>query len=106
MSEVIYCFSYFQAKDNYREQLITALQQLIAPTRLEEGCLEYELLTDINDPNLLIMFEKFVSPQALAEHEEQPYIKSFVASAMERFCEKVSWHEAREVTADSKNHNR
>lgn len=88
----VYCFSYFVAKPIHRENLINALLALINPTRSETGCLQYELLIDNENPNFLIMLEKFTSQTALDEHEQQPYIKYFVENEMELYCEKVSWH--------------
>ncbi|QLH43294.1 MAG: antibiotic biosynthesis monooxygenase [Coxiellaceae bacterium] len=61
----VYCLSYFYSKPDHREKLINSLLALIAPTRAEKGCLQYDLLIDKDDPNLLIMLEKFSNLKAL-----------------------------------------
>ena len=94
----IICLSYFTAREDQLENLINALSALIEPTRRNKECLQYELVQDIKNPNLLIMIEKFTSQQALANHENQPHIKSFVENDMDRLCSEVTWHEAKEVT--------
>ncbi len=90
----IFCLSYFTAKPGCSDELITALTQLISPTRSEKGCLLYELARDKSNQDFLIMVEKFINAEALAIHEEQPYIKNFVENVMNKLCEKVTWHEA------------
>ncbi len=97
MTTEVYCLSYFHAKPEYRTALIDALLKLIEPTRAEQHCLQYELLLDNDNPNFLIMLEKFTTQQALDEHEQQPYIKHFVDHEMEQYCEKITWNVAREI---------
>jgi quinol monooxygenase YgiN len=89
-----YCVSYLMPKEGCREKLITALQALIEPSLAEAGCLIYEMCVDIHDANHIIMVEKFTSSDALAYHEEQPYVKDFSENVMYTLCDKVSWHEA------------
>jgi len=94
----IYCLSYFTAKPSRTDELIAALIQLINPTRSEDGCLLYELAIDKSNQCFLIMIEKFINAEALAIHEEQPYIKNFVENVMDKLCEKVAWHEANVIS--------
>ncbi len=94
----IYCLSYFTAKSGCTDELIAELMQLINPTRSEDGCLLYELAIDKTDPCFLIMIEKFISAEALAIHEAQPYVKNFVENVMDKLCENVAWHEAKVIS--------
>ncbi|OGT30719.1 MAG: hypothetical protein A3E87_07100 [Gammaproteobacteria bacterium RIFCSPHIGHO2_12_FULL_35_23] len=94
-TEEVYCFSYFKAKPEFREKLIAALLKLITPTRQEPGCLLYELLISQEDSNFLIMTEKFINEQALAEHEKHTYIKNFIENEMAHYCQVVTWHVAK-----------
>lgn len=100
LGECVVCLSYFQVKPQYKKALIDELFKLIEPTRGEPGCLLYELLIDNEDPNFLIMSEKFVSEEALAFHEKQSYVAAFVEGPMVEMCEKVSWNVAREIKLD------
>ncbi|MBS3905009.1 MAG: antibiotic biosynthesis monooxygenase [Simkania sp.] len=96
-SPTILCLSYFQAKPQYRDVLILELLKLVESTRAERGCIYYELFLDNEDPNFLIVAEKFVNQQALDDHEKKPYIVSFVEGPMDEYCKKVTWHVAREL---------
>lgn len=87
------------AKQGYLDELIKAITKLIEPTRLEPGCLQYELLLDTENSHFLIMLEKFIDLKALEEHENQPYIKHFVENEMSLLCEHVSWNVARQIDA-------
>jgi quinol monooxygenase YgiN len=98
LSKYVVCLSYFRAKPQYRDELIQALLNLIEPTRAEPGCLQYDLLLDKENPNFLIMAEKFDSQKALDDHEQQPYIKHFVEHFMSQYCEEVTWNTCNELT--------
>ena len=93
----ILCLSYFQAKPEHRNEFIQELLNLVEPTRSEPGCIHYELFLDNDDPNFLIMSEKFINQKALDEHEQKPYITRFVEGPMITYCEKVTWNVAREI---------
>jgi quinol monooxygenase YgiN len=95
----VVCLSYFQAKPEFRDELVEELLKLVEPTRDEPGCILYELLADDQDPNYLIMLEKFTSDKALDLHEKQPYIVRFVKGPMLKYCEKVTWNVARGIGA-------
>lgn len=97
LSGYVTCLSYFRVKSEYREKLIKALFDLIEPTRAEPGCLQYDFLLDGEDPNFLIMAEKFVNQAALDEHEQQPYIKNFVENFMSQYCVEVTWNTCKEI---------
>jgi quinol monooxygenase YgiN len=85
------------AKPGARDELIKALTKLVEPTRLEPGCLQYELLADTENTHFFIMLEKFADQKALELHEEQPYIKHFVENEMNLLCEQVSWNVAKQI---------
>lgn len=97
LSEEIVCLSYFEVKPEYRDTLINALLNLISPTRDEPGCLQYDLILDNENPNFLIIIEKFINKNALDHHEKQPYIVKFVENMMNKYCNKVTWHVGREI---------
>lgn len=54
-----------------KEALVrAALQKLIAPTRDEAGCIEYDLYENADSPGEFTFFEKWTSREALDEHLE------------------------------------
>jgi len=93
----IFCISCFHAKPQYRDELIRELLKLIEPTRAEPGCIYYELYLDNEDPNFIILSSKFMNLKALDDHEKELYIVRFLEGPMVKYCEKVTWNEAREI---------
>ena len=68
--------------DKLTETLQT-LGGLIAPTRVEEGCITYELLQNVEDPLDLTFVEEWASPEALDAHFETEHFKAVAARADE-----------------------
>jgi quinol monooxygenase YgiN len=61
------------------EKLAEQLRALVAPTRLEAGCLAYELHRDPENPGKFMFYERFCSQAALDEHLATPHFKAFLA---------------------------
>jgi len=76
------------AKKNYEEALRVELLKLIAPTRLEEGCLVYTLHQDNIDPALFIFYETWASSAALEAHRNSPHFLRYVATVGSMLKEK------------------
>lgn len=93
----IYAIAYFHTKPEHTEDCKQALSKLIAPTHAEPGCIQYTMLTDTEDQQLLIMLEQFKDQDAFDEHVAQPYVQDFMNNAMNQYCEKVYWHEAKKA---------
>jgi quinol monooxygenase YgiN len=65
------------------------LLKLIAPTRNEEGCSEYSLHQDNEDPALFIFYENWESPACLEQHIKSPHYKKYIAAVDGMIAEKV-----------------
>lgn len=94
LNEFAYCVEYFYAKPDCREKLIEALLKLVEPTRSKSGCLQYDLLQDSPNPNLIILLVKFGNKEMMTQHEQQPYIKKFGETELQQYCEKFIWNDA------------
>ena len=94
LTESAYCVEYFYAKAGYREKLLASLLDLTEPTLAEEGCLQYDLLQDSNNPNLIILLVKVSNKQTMLMHEQQPLIKKFAENELTQYCEKFVWNDA------------
>ena len=68
------------------DETLSAFDSLVAATRLEEGCIVYELLQNVGDPNDLTFVEEWSSPEALQEHFETDHFKAVAARAEELFA--------------------
>jgi quinol monooxygenase YgiN len=64
-----------KAKPGMEQRMQRDLLALLAPTRSEAGCLIFDLLIDINDPTVFMLYENWESKAALDVHFEQPYVK-------------------------------
>jgi quinol monooxygenase YgiN len=47
----------------------------VEPSRAEEGCIEYHMLRDQQDPTLFIFYEVWQSPEHLAIHSALPHMR-------------------------------
>jgi quinol monooxygenase YgiN len=50
---------------------------LVAPSRAEEGCINYDLHQSIDDPTLFVFYENWVSREALERHLLTPHSLAF-----------------------------
>lgn len=77
MSEPLTIIVRVRAKPGQEPRLRQELQRLVAPTRAEAGCIDYELHQSQTDPALFALYENWVSQAALDEHFQTPYLKAF-----------------------------
>lgn len=66
----------FRAAPGKAAALKALLTTLIAPTRAEPGCLQYDLHVDLADDHHLFFIERFVDLAAIESHNAQPYLKA------------------------------
>ncbi|WP_039049026.1 putative quinol monooxygenase [Comamonas thiooxydans] len=85
-SQIVFNLAVLEAKAGQQEQLREALLALVAPTRLEAGCLDYTLFELIESPGIFYMRESFRDRAALEEHFSKPYFQEFA----KRFDELLS----------------
>lgn len=62
--------------------------KLTEPTRKEEGCIEYNLHQDNEDPAVFVFFENWASDIHLEKHMNTAHFKSF-SSVIEGMVEEV-----------------
>lgn len=96
-SNTAYCVEYFYAKPGCQAQLIKSLLKLVEPSRAEVGCLQYDLLQDNDNPNLIILLVKFTSKETMTQHENQPVVKKFSENEFKQYCENLVWNDAKEI---------
>ncbi len=65
----------FQAKPGKAEELKRALISLVAPTRKEAGCLNYDLHQSPDDPGKFLFHENWTTKAALDAHLQMPHIQ-------------------------------
>jgi len=70
-------------EDRFRQEF----EPVIALTRAEDGCLNYDLHQSIEDPSLFLLHENWASENILNLHLQQPYIRALGAKAEEFLVE-------------------
>ena len=63
-----------RARPERRDELLEILRGLVAPTRREEGCVDYHLHVSDADPNLFMFYENWRSREDLDRHLEMPHL--------------------------------
>ena len=77
------------AKKDCVEAVKTELLKLIAPTRKENGCIEYNLHQDNDDPAVFVFYETWESLACLGAHMNTEHFKTYVAAVNAMTEEKI-----------------
>ncbi len=91
MSSVIVVAT-FRAREGRAEEVIAGLTPVIEQTHAEAGCLAYALHRDVNDPQTLVLIERWTSQVALESHFQQPYMAGIGELAAELLAEPPQLH--------------
>jgi quinol monooxygenase YgiN len=75
--------AHLHAKPGKEAELRKVLESFVAPTRLEEGCIRYDLFLDLDDPGRFTFIEEWASREALQKHGQSAHI----AAGREHFPE-------------------
>lgn len=73
----IHLTAIIKTKDEYRDDVISILQNMVEQTRKEEACELYNLHQGLDDKNLFTFYEIWKSKEGLEAHNHQPYLKAF-----------------------------
>ena len=84
------------ARKDCVELVQAELLRLIAPTRQEEGCIEYRLHQDQVDPAVFIFYENWENEESLARHMESDHFGNYVR-AVEGMLEEKIVHRMTEI---------
>lgn len=66
------------AKEEKRELVKSELLKLIDITRAEEGCINYDLHQDNENPNLFLFYENWTSRELWRTHMENDHLKAYL----------------------------
>lgn len=81
-----------KAKANQVDLVKAALQKLIDPTRQEEGCINYDLHQDNDNPAHFLFYETWASRDLWQQHMSSRHLADYLA-APEESLEEVTIHE-------------
>ena len=63
------------ARPETREELASLLMALVAPTRAEAGCINYDFHVDAADPCVFVFYENWTDRAALDAHLAMPHLQ-------------------------------
>ncbi|WP_459209336.1 putative quinol monooxygenase [Aquimarina rhabdastrellae] len=66
------------AKEEKRELVKTELLKLIAITRTEEGCINYDLHQDNENENLFLFYENWASKELWQKHMNNDHLVAYL----------------------------
>ena len=72
--------AFIRAKPGQSEELGRRLLALVAPSRQEAGCINYDLHRSDTDPDLWCVYENWRSADDLATHFTLPHMQAFIAA--------------------------
>ena len=64
------------AKKEFLSQVKSSLLNLIVPTRKEDGCIDYTLHQDNDDPSVFVFYETWENPDCLENHLQTDHYKA------------------------------
>jgi quinol monooxygenase YgiN len=67
------------SKPDKTEQLMAALEEVIAPSRRIDGCIEFDIARCLDDPNSFVATEVFEDRAALDRQEQQAQVATVLA---------------------------
>lgn len=66
-----------EAKPDHIEAVHACLTGILAPTRAEEGCLNYQLYIDDANPAMFIFVETWATKAHWEAHDKAPHVDEF-----------------------------
>ena len=68
----------FEARSGKETELRNALMGLVAPTRTEAGCLNYDLHVSTENPSRFLFHENWTSKMALEVHLQSAHVQALL----------------------------
>ena len=77
------------AKPDERDNIILKSQNLIESTRLESGCISYNLYKSTENDDILLMHEQWENLETLETHMQTEHFKAFGAAIEDILARKL-----------------
>jgi quinol monooxygenase YgiN len=71
---MIYVIATLTLKPGAREHILAPARACIAETRKEKGCISYDLLDSVADPETMVFVERWETREDLSAHSKQPHL--------------------------------
>jgi len=74
-------FNIIRVKHEYLEQFLAGVYQHARNSSAEPGCVRYEVMQDVSDPQIVCLHEVFVDEAAFRLHLTYDFYKAWMASS-------------------------
>ena len=81
--ETVILMPVFTAKPHFADQIEQALGRLQLLSRDDDGCIAYSVFVDLADPGRFVLYEEWTTAGALASHNDQEHVRSFLEVSTE-----------------------
>ena len=78
MTSQMFIFARFHAKEGLQHSVAATIQEVLAPTRLEPGCLQIDAFGAIRDERLFYVHSRWTDESAFDRHTQLPHTMRFV----------------------------
>ena len=78
-----------KAKEGMEERVEQELLALVAPSRAEEACINYDLHRSVEDKTLFMFYENWTSREDLDKHLSMPHLDAFDENVEGMLAEEV-----------------
>lgn len=85
---MIYVIATLKVKPGAADALREPAAECIARTRLEHGCISYELFQSLGDPDRLVFVEQWETREDLTAHSKQPHLAVWRAASAAHLVER------------------
>ena len=70
---------FMMAQPGTEQDLLTQIDDLVAKTRAEPGCINYDFHQHTSEPQRFVFYENFVDQAAVDYHFAQPHTQAWIA---------------------------
>jgi quinol monooxygenase YgiN len=74
-----YVIGWIRIKPGQREDFLDRCRDFFETTRAEPGVLAFEFLPSLDDPDVVVAIESYISPEAHDTHRAAPHFEAFRA---------------------------
>lgn len=93
----IYVVALIKFKENHLFEAIELLKILVSKTRKEDGCLQYDLIENLDNKGCFFMVELWESEEHLHKHNTQEHFLEFRKNASPMMESKIEIYKGKKI---------
>lgn len=72
----------YRTRPGAGDEVAAALEQHVAATRTEAGCVRFVVNRSVEDPDRFILYEQYTGESAFESHRQSPHFKRYIEGAV------------------------